>query len=121
MEKGFSHLAGEVARAMGHAWGFAVCMALTSLWAASGSVFDYSQTWQLIINTGTTFAAFLMVFLIQTTQNHDGVAIQAKPDELVRAGEAKSDLIGIEHLTDAEVQEIRVRISSATGKSRSEH
>ncbi|WP_353826594.1 low affinity iron permease family protein [Mesorhizobium sp.] len=50
-------------------------MALTSLWAALGSVFDYSQTWQLIINTGTTFAAFLMVFRIQTTQNRDGVAI----------------------------------------------
>ncbi|RWM87479.1 MAG: low affinity iron permease family protein [Mesorhizobium sp.] len=106
---------------MGHVWGFAVCMPLTSLWAASGSVFDYSQTWQLIINTGTTFAAFLMVFMIQTTQNRDGVAIQAKLDELVRAGEGKSDLIGIEHLTGDEVQQIRVRISSATGKSRSEH
>lgn len=69
----------------------------------SGPLFNYSNTWQLVINTGTTIVTFLMVFLIQNAQNRDGSAIQAKLDELIRAGRARNEFIGIEHLTQAEL------------------
>jgi low affinity Fe/Cu permease len=74
-------------------------------WAATGSLFDYSDTWQLIINTGTTIVTFLMVFVIQNTQNRDGAALQAKLDELIRSSRAQNRFIGIEHLTDDEIEE----------------
>jgi low affinity Fe/Cu permease len=76
-------------------------------WAASGPFFHFSDTWQLVINTGTTIITFLMVFLIQNTQNRDGAAIQAKLDELIRVSEGHNHFIGIEHLTETEVEEIR--------------
>lgn len=83
------------------------------IWAVTGPVFQYSETWQLIINTGTTIVTFLMVFLIQNTQNRDGAAIQAKLDELIRSGAAKNAFIGIEHLTEAEVEEFRALCARA--------
>jgi len=70
-------------------------------------IFRYSDTWQLIINTGTTIITFLMVFIIQTTQNRDGAAVQAKLDELIRVSAAQNTLIGIEQLTEDEISEIR--------------
>jgi low affinity Fe/Cu permease len=70
-------------------------------------LFGYSDTWQLVINTGTTIVTFLMVFLIQNSQNRDGAAIQVKLDELVRVGTAQNSFVGIEHLTDEELNEIR--------------
>ena len=73
----------------------------------TGPVFGFSDTWQLIINTGTTIVTFLMVFLIQNTQNRDGAAIQAKLDELIRAGAAKNHFIGIDELTDEELEDLR--------------
>ena len=76
-------------------------------WAATGPIFNYSDTWQLIINTGTTIVTFLMVFVIQNTQNRDGAAIQAKLDELIRSSQAQNQFIGIEHLTDEEIEEYR--------------
>ena len=79
------------------------------VWAASGPFFGFSDTWQLVINTGTTIVTFLMVFLIQNTQNRDGAAIQAKLDELIRASASQNAFIGIEHLTQAEVEEFRVK------------
>ncbi|RWG21579.1 MAG: low affinity iron permease family protein, partial [Mesorhizobium sp.] len=90
-----------VAHAAGRAWAFVLCVVSVVLWAIAGPAFHYSETWQLIINTATTIVTFLMVFLIQNTQNRDGVAIQAKLDELIRSGRAKNDFIGIEHLTEA--------------------
>ncbi|WP_214474954.1 low affinity iron permease family protein [Mesorhizobium sp. dw_380] len=107
MERSFTRMAGAVARATGRPWAFALCVGSVILWAALGPMFQYSETWQLIINTGTTIITFLMVFLIQNTQNRDGAAIQAKLDELIRAGRGKNDFIGIEHLTEAEVEEMR--------------
>jgi low affinity Fe/Cu permease len=86
---------------------FALALALILLWAATGPWFSYSETWQLIINTGTTIVTFLMVFLIQNTQNRDGAAIQAKLDELIRASAAQNTYIGIEHLTEEEVNDLR--------------
>ena len=77
------------------------------MWAVTGPIFGYSDTWQLIINTGTTIITFLMVFIIQNTQKRDGAAGQAKLDELIRVSAAQNTLIGIEHLTVDEISEIR--------------
>src|ERR687889_754399 len=78
------------------------------VWAVSGPVFDYSDTWQLVINTATTVLTFLAVFLIQNSQNRDGAAIQAKLDELLRAvDKAREKFIGIEHLTDQQIELVR--------------
>lgn len=78
------------------------------IWAVTGPIFNFSDTWQLVINTGTTIVTFLMVFLIQSTQNRDGLAVQTKLDELVRAVErANNKFMGIEKLTEDEVQTLR--------------
>jgi low affinity Fe/Cu permease len=90
----------------------------------SGPLFGFSDTWQLIINTGTTIVTFLMVFLIQNTQNRDGAAIQAKLDELIRSSAAQNSFIGIEHLTADELSEIRkmceTRAKASTAADRAE-
>ena len=82
-------------------------MLIIIAWAVTGPIFHYSDTWQLIINTGTTIITFLMVFIIQNTQNRDGAAVQAKLDELIRVSSAQNALIGIERLTEDEISEIR--------------
>ena len=87
---------------------FITCVALVIIWGVSGPLFGFSDTWQLVINTSTTIITFLMVFLIQNSQNRDAAAMQAKLDELIRAvREARGQFIGIEHRTDKEIQEIR--------------
>ena len=85
---------------------FIGCCALVILWACAGPIFKFSDTWQLVINTTTTIITFLMVFLIQNTQNRDNAAIQAKLDEIIHSGDADNKFIGIEHLTDEELEEI---------------
>ncbi|HEV2503725.1 MAG TPA: low affinity iron permease family protein [Mesorhizobium sp.] len=107
MEKVFSHFADTISRWTGKPLTFVLCAFSVVIWAVSGPLFGFSETWQLIINTGTTIVTFLMVFLIQSTQNRDGAAVQAKLDELIRAGAAKNDFIGIERLTEAEVAQFR--------------
>lgn len=103
----FTRFANSVARTTGKPVSFVVCCIIILVWGVSGPIFKFSDTWQLVINTGTTIVTFLMVFLIQNQQNRDGAAIQAKLDELLRAVEgARNDLVGIEHLTDDEVEEI---------------
>jgi len=104
--KVFTEIASSVSRWTGKPATFIVCVLTVLVWAATGPMFHYSDTWQLVINTGTTIITFLMVFLIQNTQNRDGAAIQAKLDELIRASKAKNEFIGIEHLTDVELTEI---------------
>jgi low affinity Fe/Cu permease len=79
------------------------------IWGVSGPLFNFSDTWQLVINTGTTIVTFLMVFLIQNSQNRDNAAIQVKLDELVRVSAARNSLVGIEHLTDDELEELRTK------------
>jgi low affinity Fe/Cu permease len=116
MEKTFNRLATAVAHATGRPWAFVLCVASVVVWAVTGPVFQYSETWQLIVNTGTTIVTFLMVFLIQNTQNRDGAAIQAKLDELIRSGAGKNDFIGIEHLTEAEVEQFRALCARAKQK-----
>jgi low affinity Fe/Cu permease len=98
-----------VARAAGRPVTFAVSLAVILVWALSGPLFHFSDTWQLVINTGTTIVTFLMVFLIQNTQNRDGAAIQAKLDEIIRASAAQNRYIGIEQLTEEELDELRER------------
>jgi low affinity Fe/Cu permease len=102
----FSQIASAVSRWTGRPLVFLFCCAVVLVWGATGPLFNYSDTWQLIINTGTTIVTFLMVFLIQNTQNRDNAALQAKLDELIRVTQAKNEFIGIEHLSDKELEEI---------------
>ena len=107
MEKLFNHLANATAKLAGRPWTFIVCLAVVLIWAVTGPVFRYSETWQLVINTGTTIVTFLMVFLIQNTQTRDAAAMHAKMDELIYAvKKADAAFIGIEHLTDKELAAI---------------
>ncbi|MBS0333656.1 MAG: low affinity iron permease family protein [Proteobacteria bacterium] len=104
--KAFTVMAGAVSTWTGRPSAFLLCCAIVLIWAVTGPVFHYSDTWQLIINTGTTIVTFLMVFLIQNTQNRDNAAVQAKLDALILSSKAKNDFIGIEHLTDKEIGEM---------------
>jgi len=113
--RAFSEWAAKVAHATGRPLTFLVSVAVVVLWALSGPFFGFSDTWQLIINTGTTVITFLMVFLIQNTQNRDGAAIQTKLDELIRASAAQNVYIGIEHLTEEELDELRKKCEARAG------
>ena len=108
---GFSRIFGDVAnktsQAAGKASTFALAAGVVLVWAITGPLFHYSDTWQLVINTGTTIVTFLMVFLIQNSQNRDSAAIQVKLDELIRVSTAHNSFVGIEHLTDEELEDIR--------------
>ena len=104
MEKLFNHFANTTAKVAGRPWTFILCLLLVLVWAVTGPAFKFSETWQLVINTGTTIITFLMVFLIQNTQNRDAAAMHAKMDELIYAvRKADARFIGIEHLTDKEL------------------
>src|SRR5690348_12122445 len=104
----FARMSNEVARLTGKPATFALCCLVIIVWGVTGPLFHYSDTWQLIINTGTTIVTFLMVFLIQNTQNRDGAALQAKLDELIRATErARNDLVAIERQPEEKVREVR--------------
>jgi low affinity Fe/Cu permease len=113
----FSDIAQATSRAAGRTWVFVLAVAIIVVWAASGPFFGFSDTWQLVINTGTTIVTFLMVFLIQNAQNRDAAAIQVKLDELIRVSRARNSFVGIEHLTDKELDEIRT-LCEARAKGR---
>lgn len=104
----FARTANGISHAAGRPAAFIVSVLIVIVWAVSGPVFHYSDTWQLVINTGTTIITFLMVFLIQNSQNRDGAALQAKLDELIRVTrEARNDLVGVENKPEEVLQEIR--------------
>jgi low affinity Fe/Cu permease len=107
VKRTFAHIATAVAHHSGRPITFLLAALIIIAWAVTGPIFGYSDTWQLIINTGTTIITFLMVFIIQNTQNRDSAAVQAKLDELIRVSAARNMLIGIEHLTEDEISEIR--------------
>ena len=113
----FTRIASWSATMMGQPLAFIISTALVIVWAVSGPFFDYSDTWQLVINTLTTVLTFLAVFLIQNSQNRDGAAMQAKLDELIRAIDAaRGQFIGIEHLTDSQIEDIRAALEREVGR-----
>ena len=112
----FTWFAGRISFAAGQPLAFVVAFATIIAWGVTGPLFGYSDTWQLVINTATTIVTFLMVFLIQNSQNRDAAAMQAKLDELLRAvDKARGQFIGIEHLTDARIEEIREALENEAG------
>jgi low affinity Fe/Cu permease len=111
MRQFFNWCAARTSAGAGHPITFGTAVALIVVWAATGPLFHYSDTWQLVINTGTTIVTFLMVFLIQNSQNRDASAMQAKLDELLRAvDKAREQFIGIEHLTDEQIELVRTAL-----------
>ena len=118
----FERIASRVSSAAGRPGAFAVALGIVIVWGLSGPLFRWSDTWQLVINTGTTIVTFLMVFLIQNAQNRDASAIQAKLDELIRSvGHARNEFIGIEHLTELELAEIREALEKDAGSEPARH
>ena len=116
MDRFFTWFAGRIALVAGQPLAFSVAFGVVLVWGATGPMFGFSDTWQLVINTGTTIVTFLMVFLIQNSQNRDAAAMQAKLDELLRAvGKARAQFIGIEHLTDRQIEEIRAALEQEAG------
>ena len=116
----FTRIATRISVIAGQPLTFLLAVGIILVWAITGPIFHFSDTWQLIINTGTTIVTFLMVFLIQNAQNRDAAAMQAKLDELLRAvGKARDRFIGVEHLTEREIELIRAALErearNATG------
>jgi low affinity Fe/Cu permease len=123
--RAFALIANFVSRQAGRPVAFGLAAATVIIWLLTGPYYGYSDTWQLIINTGTTIVTFLMVFLIQNSQNRDNAAIQVKLDELIRSGAAQNFYVGLEHMTDEEIEEIRkkceARAKGARGPAGTDH
>jgi low affinity Fe/Cu permease len=115
INRAFTQFANMVSRVAGRSWAFIACILFVLVWAITGPAFGFSDTWQLVINTSTTIITFLMVFLIQNTQNRDNAALQAKLDELIRISEAENRYIGIERLTDRELEGILDEVEENAG------
>jgi low affinity Fe/Cu permease len=108
MSKYFAHFSHAVSNAVGKPIAFILALVVVCSWAMAGPVFGYSQIWQLLINTGTTIVTFLMIFVLQNSQNRDGQALQAKLDELILTNKnAENRFIGIERLDEAELLKLR--------------
>jgi low affinity Fe/Cu permease len=112
----FAHRTAEI---VGSPWSFAVALLVVVVWAVTGPLFGFSDTWQLVINTGTTIVTFLIVFLIQATQNRDSLAIHLKLDELIRSvRRARNRLVDLEELTDEELRELQEEFRRLQERSR---
>ena len=117
MDEFFTRIASRSASFLGAPSAFIGSTLLIIVWAASGPALHYSDTWQLIVNTATTVLTFLAVFLIQNSQNRDGAAIQAKLDEILRAlDKARTEFVGIEHLTDHQLSALRTALEKEVGQ-----
>ena len=103
LEESFRHFASLASDKLGSHWAFMAALTGVVIWAASGPLFHWSETWQLVINTGTTIITFLMVFLIQSTQNRDAKALHLKLDELIRSSRARNAFVNLEHASDEEL------------------
>ena len=114
----FRFFAKRSSKMLGSAWAFAAAILIILIWGLTGPMFHYSDTWQLIINTGTTIVTFLMVFLIQNTQNRDAKAVHLKLDELIRALRgARNELIDLETLTDEDLTSLEKQFSRVRKKA----
>jgi low affinity Fe/Cu permease len=102
----FRNFANKISKIFGSPYAFLGALIIVGVWASSGPVFGFSDTWQLVINTGTTIVTFLMVFLIQNTQNRDSKAMQLKLDELIRATKARDAFVDLEDLSDEELTQL---------------
>src|SRR2546423_10815610 len=112
-ESWFRAFACAVANAVGRHWAFLTAFVVVLVWLVTGPLFNFSDSWQLVINTGTTIVTFLMVFLIQATQNRDGKAIQLKLDELIRAQQsARNVFADLEHATEEELREFEAEFKA---------
>ncbi|MEY2498101.1 MAG: hypothetical protein QOD12_1657 [Verrucomicrobiota bacterium] len=117
----FGVFARKASRVLGSAWAFVFAIGIIAVWGLTGPTFHYSDTWQLIINTGTTIVTFLMVFLIQNTQNRDAKAVHLKLDELIRAlGPARNNLVDLEKLSDDELQVLEQEFEKLRKKANGE-
>lgn len=118
MDRIFTRIATAISTAAGQPQAFALAVLMIVAWVLSGPIFEYSDTWQLVLNTGSSVITLLMVFVIQNSQNRDAAAMQAKLDELLRSDrEARAEFIGIEHLTDEQIQNIRAALEREVGKT----
>jgi low affinity Fe/Cu permease len=116
----FSEIARKASTALGSAWAFLAACVLVLLWMVTGPLFGFSDAWQLVINTGTTIVTFLMVFLIQNTQNRDSRALHLKLDELIRSTQtARNQLIDLENCTDEELERVEQEFATAKDRRRS--
>ena len=114
----FSHMAQWASRQCGRPLTFGIALGIIVVWAVTGPLFHFSDTWQLIINTGTTIITFLMVFLIQNTQNRDTSALQLKLDELIRAvRDARNELVAMEALSDGELEKLQHEFKSVQAEA----
>jgi len=117
----FARFTRRVEKQVGRSSTFILAISMVVLWAAFGPVFGWSDTWQLIINTGTTIVTFLMVFVIQNTQSRDTQAMQVKLDELIRANRtARNSLINLEEMSDADVERMKAAFAALASTGRKE-
>ena len=117
----FRVFARKTSSVLGSAWSFAAAILIIVVWAATGPIFHFSDTWQLIINTGTTIVTFLMVFLIQNTQNRDAKAVHLKLDEIIRAlGKARNEMVDLEELSDEELNNLEQQFRRLREKAESD-
>jgi low affinity Fe/Cu permease len=115
----FNHFAKWTARTAGHPSTFGIAVAVILIWAVTGPIFGFSDSWQLVINTGTTIVTFLMVFLIQNTQNRDATAMQIKLDELIRALQgAHNELVDLEDLGEEELEQMKAHYTRLAERAR---
>ena len=133
MNEVFRKFAAKISNLTGTAWAFLLALSIIVVWGLTGPVFQFSTTWQLVINTSTTIVTFLMVFLIQNTQNRDSKAIHIKLDELLKAGKgARTSLVNLEELPDEVLKELEdefrtlqaryaKRLKSSTGEKQKHH
>jgi low affinity Fe/Cu permease len=116
----FNHFAKLTSRTAGHPSSFGLAVGVILIWAITGPVFGFSDSWQLVINTGTTIVTFLMVFLIQNTQNRDSAAMQIKLDELIRALKgAHNELVDLEEMTEEELEQMKAHYTRLAERARS--
>ena len=122
MDQTFTRIASHIAALVGRPGTFILAALAILGWGMTGPYFGFSDTWQLVVNTSTTIITFLIVFLIQNSQNRDAAAIQAKLDELIRAVDgARNQFIGIEHLSDNDVESIRAALEREAGADAPAH